>query len=379
MNINHIDIKKKEDCTGCGACTYVCPKKAIKLHGDEEGFLEPLVDIEKCTECGLCVVNCHAKNEIKCTSMDYEQYAIKHRDEAVRAKSRSGGVFTAISDYFLEKGGVVFGAVLNKENFTVEHVCAHTPEERDRMCGSKYVQSNMKDTFLELEKQLNSGKNVLFTGTPCQVSAVAKIFKRDDYPNLLLCDFVCHGVPSEMLLSHYIRWCSQKYKGRVTDFLFRNKQRFSWESHVEDITVQNRHIYSKKYAELFSKSVCLRESCYSCKYTTINRIADFTIADYWGIDQILPEFNDGKGVSLLIARSESAKKIFNCIKVNLVYENTIEHEPTHYNLKRPTARPTERTEFYEDLSSKGFGFVSQKYGDSAFLRRIRNRIFYNIR
>ena len=147
MNINHIDIKKKEDCTGCGACTYVCPKKAIQLHGDKEGFLEPHVDIEKCTECGLCVVNCHAKNEIKCTSMDYEQYAIKHRDEAVRAKSRSGGVFTAISDYFLEKGGVVFGAVLNKENFTVEHVCAHTPEERDRMCGSKYVQSNMCDIY----------------------------------------------------------------------------------------------------------------------------------------------------------------------------------------------------------------------------------------
>ena len=379
MNTNHIVIGKKKDCTGCGACEYVCPKQAITLNSDKEGFLEPAVDINKCVDCGLCIANCHIRNNASYGLLNYEQYAVKHKDDRIRARSRSGGVFTAISDFFLEQEGSIFGAVLNKESFKVEHICAHPVEERDRMCGSKYVQSDMKDVFPELKKQLDNGKQVLFTGTPCQVSAVAKVFKQDKYPNLVLCDFVCHGVPSEKLFSQYIAWCSQKYKGKVTDFLFRNKQKFDWESHIEDVTVGNRHIYSKKYAELFSKSVCLRESCYSCKYTTKNRIADFTIADYWGIDQILPEFDDAKGVSLLIVRSETAKHIFNCIKNNLNCQNTIKYEPLHYNLKRPTLRPKERDEFYEDLSSKGFEYVSLKYGENSILRRIRNRLFYNIR
>lgn len=379
MNTNHIVIEKKEDCTGCGACEYVCPKQAIKLDSDKEGFLEPIVDRNKCVDCGLCIASCHIRNNANYSVLNYEQYAIKHKDDKIRGRSRSGGVFTAISDYFLTQEGTVFGAVLNTKSFKVEHICAHTPEERDRMCGSKYVQSNMKDVFPELKKQLDSGRKVLFTGTPCQVSAVAKVFKQDKYPNLVLCDFICHGVPSEKLFSQYIQWCSQRYKGKVKDFLFRNKQKFGWEAHVEDITIGNRHIYSKKYAELFSKSVCLRESCYSCRYTTKNRIADFTIADYWGIDEILPEFNDAKGVSLLIARSETAKQIFKYVENDLNYRNTTKYEPIHYNLKRPTARPGERKTFYEDLSQKGFAYVSLKYGENSILRRIRNRLFYNIR
>lgn len=379
MNKNHIVIQKKEDCTGCGACEYVCPKQAIKLNSDKEGFLEPIVDIDKCVDCGLCIANCHIRNNHDCKPSNYEQYAIKHKDDNIRARSRSGGVFTAISDYILEHKGVVFGAVLNKEYFKVEHICAHTAEERDRMCGSKYVQSDMRSVYAQIKKQLDSGKQVLFSGTPCQVSAIAKVFKKEKYPNLILCDFICHGVPSEKLFFQYIRWCSQKYKGKVTDFLFRNKQKFDWESHIEDITIGNKHIYSKRYAELFAKNVCLRESCYSCKYTTVNRVADFTIADYWGLDQILPEFNDSKGVSLLIVRTETAKQIFNCIKNNLNYQNTTEHEPIHYNLKRPTARPKERAEFYKELSLRGFKYVSSKYGEKSILRKIRNRIFYNIR
>ena len=379
MNINHINIEKKEDCTGCGACEYICPKHAINLSKDEEGFSEPFVDIKRCVNCGLCIMSCHLNNKANYKILNYDQYAVKHKNETIRARSRSGGIFTAISDYFLAHKGIVFGAVLNKENFTVEHVCAHTTEERDKMCGSKYVQSNMKNIFKELKNQLKSQKKVLFTGTPCQVSAVAKIFPRDEYPELILCDFVCHGVPSEMLFSYYIQWCTQKYKGKVKDFLFRNKQKYDWESHVEDITIGDRHIYSKKFAELFSKNLCLRESCYSCKYATKNRISDFTIADYWGIDKILPGFNDGKGVSLVIIRSDYAKNIFECIKEELVYQNTKKFEPSHYNLKKPTSRPVERDWFYRDLSSKGFEYVSSKYGDCSVLRKIRDRIFYNIR
>ena len=225
-----LKTSKKSECSGCTACKCSCPKNAIEMIYDEEGFQYPFINKEKCIECGLCYNICPniIKNE---ENTIIEAHGAKHKNEIERFTSRSGGVFVAISDYILELGGVIYGAELN-DRFEVEHGRAIIKEQRDKFKGSKYIQSDMKNIILDIKKDLQNGKKVLFSGTPCQVAGVKAAIPKKYYDNLNTCDLICHGVPSKRVFRDFLRYIENKENKRIKRFIFRDK-RFGWNSHFE--------------------------------------------------------------------------------------------------------------------------------------------------
>lgn len=371
---DRISCNIKSECTGCGACGCVCPTKAISYTYDKEGFLVPQIDEIRCIHCGKCVASCHLQNQSREVKPCIGQYAAKLKNLDKRMHSRSGGAFAAISDVILSRGGAVYGAVMDSD-FTVYHRAAYTAEDRDAMCGSKYVQSDTCGVYETIAQDLKAGREVLFCGTPCQVAAVSRIFDRKKYSGLFLCDFVCHGVPSPGFWMDYVNWLEKKYKAPVDEIEFRDKQDHSWESHVERIKIGGKNHYSRRYTNVFYSNTCLRDSCFSCEYTTAERVSDITIGDYWGIDDVAPEFNDHKGISLVMLRTEKAAALFEQCKHELDVIDTSSHELVHYNLKRPTARPADRDRFWHDYEVRGFGYATAKYGRYDFVHRIKYRLF----
>ncbi|MBQ7111388.1 MAG: Coenzyme F420 hydrogenase/dehydrogenase, beta subunit C-terminal domain [Thermoguttaceae bacterium] len=373
--MTRISNEKKEQCSGCGACATACPTQAITYAYDDEGFLAPSVDEKLCVNCGKCVKFCHLQGENSGKGKKVVgQYAAKIKDEKIRANSRSGGVFTALSDFILERGGVVYGAALLGVE-KVEHIRAETPDERDKMRGSKYVQSDTTRIWEAFKRDVADGRPVLFTGSPCQTQA-ARLIIGGERDNVYLCDFVCHGVPSPILWRDYISFMEKKYRRTLAAFDFRDKREHSWESHVEGLTfVDQKTVYSRRYTNLFYSNECLRESCYACPYTTSERTSDFTIADYWGIDSVAAEFNDSKGVSLLLVRGERGEKALDAVKERLDLIDTSHTPPPHNNLQRSTSRPETRDAFWEDYRKYGFKYVSVKYGRYDALRKIKYKIF----
>ena len=248
-------------------------------------------------------------------------YAVKNINETVRMSSRSGGIFPALSDTILEEQGVVYGCILN-EKFEAVHVRADNKTERDKMCGSKYVQSKMGDTYKKVKLDLQSDKKVLFSGTSCQVAGL-KAFLGKEYDNLLCVDIVCHGVPSLKVWKKYIRWQESRNHAKVIEVNFRNKKDFGWREHVERLRFDNNKVVDAWiFKTLFSSNVILRPSCYKCLYKSIMHPGDITIADYWGIEKAALEFDDNKGVSLVLINNQNGENEFEKVKDRVKWKQT---------------------------------------------------------
>lgn len=285
-------------------------------------------------------------------------YAVKHKDELIREKSRSGGIFTAISDLVLENKGVVYGCVLNEKHNAV-HARATTKEKRNLMRGSKYIQSSFGETLRMVKKDLIQNKIVLFSGTSCQVAGL-RTFLGKDHANLFCVDIVCHGVPSKKVWHKYLDWIS---KGKmVTEVDFRNKRDFGWAAHVETIKMGNEKVHSEIWKNLFYGHDILRPSCYECPYKSIDHPGDITIADYWGIDIAAPDFDDNKGVSLVLVNTENGEKLFEKAKINIEWRQTRIEDSMQPPLKAPFPRPKERNQFWKDFNNKDFSYIAKKYG-----------------
>ena len=213
------EITKKNNCFGCTACANICPKHAISMEYDENGFKYPKVDKDKCINCGLCKRICPANNEVK-KNDNICVYAAKNKNDNIRRKSTSGGLFTAISNYVLEKKGVVYGSIMNND-FKVVYLRAESKKDIDNMRGSKYVQSDLKETFSSIKKDLEKNLMVLFVGTPCYVQGL-KSYLRKEYDNLILCDIVCHGVPSPLIFDEHVNFINKM--GKLKKYTFRDKE-----------------------------------------------------------------------------------------------------------------------------------------------------------
>lgn len=299
-------------------------------------------------------------------------FAVKHKDEKVRAASRSGGVFTALSDAVLEKGGVVYGAVLDG-NMTAHHVRAADRETRDRMRGSKYVESRLGTAYKDVLEDLRSGIPVLFTGTSCQVAGLRAFLGRD-YENLLLADILCHGVPSPMLWRKYLQWQEEKH-GRCTEVDFRNKTDFGWADHVESLRFENGgKVDSKVYSTLFYSHQILRPSCYECRYKTVMHPGDITMADYWEIERALPGFNDNRGVSLVMVNNDRGLRAFEAVRDGLVWEKTEYENSTRKSMFTPANRPQDRARFWRDVEERDFGYIANHYGGNALSTKIEQKL-----
>lgn len=297
-------------------------------------------------------------------------YAVKHKNESVIAASRSGGIFTAISDWLLAKNGIVYGCVLD-ESFHAVHIRTESAQDRNRMRGSKYIQSKLGDTYKNVKQDLIDGKLVLFTGTSCQVAGLKQYLEKE-YENLLCVDIVCHGVPSPKVWKAYLKWQEEKNKSKIKAVDFRNKKDYGWREHIETLCFENGHsISSKIFTNLFYEHSILRPCCYECPYKSVIHPGDITIADYWGIEKAAPEFDDNKGVSLVLVNNEFGQKAFDDIKDMLKYKKTKIEDSMQPPLIAPFERPSQREAFWSDFANQDFGFIVKKYSGIGIVNKIK--------
>ena len=310
----------KKNCCGCKNCLNICPKKAIKMVVDEFGFEYPKINQDLCVNCGKCKAICPMINVTGYSVQD--AYAAILNDSAIE-RSASGGAFYAIAKSFVENGGVVFGCAFDKSLYA-HHIKVETVSELSELQGSKYVQSDM-NSQAEVLELLKAGKRVLFTGTPCQVSAVAK-YVGEYRNNLYTIELVCHGVPNALLWKDYVLNLENKYKGKVISFTFRAKNtNKKWCSRVT-IAVNGKNVeylipsVLSPYYYNFLKGKMYRESCYVCPYAQNQRQADVTICDYWGYDGV--RFKEEKGLSAIMLQGEKGRWLFENAKKHLIIEET---------------------------------------------------------
>lgn len=304
-------------------------------------------------------------------------YAVKHKDESIRAASRSGGIFTALSDEVLDKNGVVYGCVLTKD-FLAVHVRAEDVETRNRMRGSKYIESQLGDTFKKVKNDLDENRKVLFSGTSCQIAGL-RGFLGKDYENLLCVDIVCHGVPSPLMWKEYIKWQEERNGGKTQKIDFRNKRDFGWKAHIETLTLMNENGHEMKvnsdiFRRLFYGHNILRPSCFECPYKSIIHPGDITIADYWGIDKAAPEFNDDRGVSLVLVNNNTGDVAFDKVKPCLIWKATRIEDSLQPPLVKSFDRPAAREKFWKEYRSRGFDYIAIHYGMVSFKQRIIGKI-----
>ena len=324
-----IEIKDKSACCGCSACVQVCPKDCILFNEDNEGFRYPSVDSTKCIDCGLCEKACPVitQNEPR---QPIGVYAAKNGNEDVRLSSSSGGIFTALAEIVINRGGVVFGARFD-ENWEVKHDFTETIEGLSAFRGSKYLQSRIENAYSDVETFLKQDRTVLFSGTPCQVAGLKRYLRRE-YENLLTTDFVCHGVPSPLVWREYLERAS---KGRIiSNVNFRNKTE-SWKKYKFVVegknAIVNQTFFSNEYMQGFLRDIYLRPSCYACPAKSSKSGADITLGDFWGIENYLPEFDDDKGVSLVMVQTEKGATYFNAVKCRRIdtdYERALDGNPS---------------------------------------------------
>ena len=300
-------------------------------------------------------------------------YAVKHMDKDVVENSRSGGIFTALSDFILSNQGVVYGCVLDDE-FRAIHIRAIDFETRNLMRGSKYVQSKLGNTFQRVKEDLVNEKMVLFSGTSCQVAGL-KAFLGQEYENLLCIDIVCHGVPSPQIWREYLNWQEKKHSSKVANVQFRNKRDFGWASHVETITMENgKCIHSKIFTKLFYDHNILRPSCYECPYKSIIHPGDITIADYWGIEKAAPEFHDNKGVSLVLVNNEKGANCFDTVKDEVIWKSTRIEDSLQEPLIKPYEEPKERKIFWDNVKNKPFSYIIRRYGEDSLFTKAKRKV-----
>jgi len=363
--------EEKNMCCGCSACVNICPKGAISMEEDEEGFLYPVIDEEICIDCGLCQKVCDFKNgRLEKSELENKAYAARHKDEEVLLKSSSGGMFTAISDLCLENGGVVYGAAFD-EDFNVYHKRTTTKEERNTLRGSKYVQSDIGDIFAQVKKDCENGENILFTGTPCQCAGLRSYLENSkcDTSKLILCDLVCHGVPSPMLWREHIKRLEKK--GKIRAYNFRSKV-YGWSKNTEKVTYENgkedyKSALSQEHKMLFYSHNALRPSCHECPYTNVSRLTDVTIADYRGIEKNMPDFIDERGVSLILLHTEKGYAVFDAIKDSLIARECPIEKCLQPQLMYPSWVSENRDAFWQEYREKGYDFVAKKYCGVGFL------------
>lgn len=375
----------KTACCACGACLNICPKRAIAMRQDENGFLYPQIDPALCVGCGLCKSVC-AYQCASVASAQPETFAAAAGDVDL-SQSASGGLFASLAQAVLTQGGAVYGCAMEQTDgqLAARHICAETPQALARLKGSKYVQSETGRIYQDVQEKLLAGRMVLFSGTPCQVDGL-KGFLRKDYGNLFTVDIICHGVPSLQLFRDYLQHAQGKVGGKITGFHFRDK-RFGWKLHgcmlVEKETGKTEPVYfepeESSYYQMFLNSYTYRENCYSCPYACSSRPGDVTIGDFWNIDLVHPQYlkeNGGqleekKGISCLVVNSDRGQELLRRFGSGIVMKRSSYEEASRYNaqLTRPSAMRAERDVVLGLYRESGYAAVERWYRKR--LRKIR--------
>ena len=347
---------------------------------DEEGFLFPVINESKCIDCGICLKFCAFYN--RKSSYDTENklcYILRHKDLQTRMSSRSGGVFVCCSDWILQQNGVVYGAILN--GVICEHQRATSIEDRDRMCYSKYVQSDSSHIWSLIKNDLLVGRKVLFSGTPCQVDALYSYLKKCKVSdcNLYTMDLICHGAPSPKLFAEYIEYLEKLYEGKITDFQFRDKTICGWDDHIETFYIKGKKYASSKWRDIYYSNGINRLSCSKCKYAAMNRVGDITFGDAWGIRKEAPDFYDNRGASVVIVNTDKGKELLTIMTALCDVRKASIQGMMQHNLRKPSLPKVNRERLWQDYRDGGIKLLIEKYGMMSFSSRLVKKIKYCLR
>lgn len=395
-----IDIKNKKNCCGCSACVQRCPQQCITLSEDTEGFLYPKVNLKLCTNCNLCEKVCPILTPLS-PQLPQHCYAGINQKEQVRLNSSSGGIFSLLAEKTIQEGGVVFGARFD-EFWEVKHDYTKDKEGIAAFRGSKYVQSRIEDNYQKAEKFLKEGEKILFSGTPCQIAGLKK-FLRKEYENLVTIDFICHGVPSPLIWRKYIDDISKNFiENKISSTSPQSST--EWKSYIEKISFRHKISGWKKYSfyikfslpskqdkkntkelvESFSenlfmkgflKDLYLRPSCYNCPFKKGKSRSDITLADFWGIQNLYPDWDDDKGTSAIFINNNKGIMLINKIKEHINYKEVNYNDIVNSNKSYESSC---NEPYYRNLFFKKYG-KKEHLDNSLFQQTLKDRIILKIK
>lgn len=384
-----IRIFDKVDCCGCSACEQSCPVHCIDLCQDDEGFRYPVIDINLCIECGKCLQVCPILNNSKESSGLSKAYAALNKNEEQRLASSSGGVFTILAEQVLDENGFVFGAAFTEDSRSVRHISCDSTIGLGMLRGSKYLQSDKQGSYREVREELSNGRLVLFSGTPCEIEGLKRYLGKP-YANLICIDIICHGVPSPKLWEKYVCYRENEAGASTLKTFFRHKH-YGWKKYSVLFEFSNNTEYlgplnKDLYMKMFLQNLCLRPSCYECNFKKMNRESDITLADFWGGQNIVPEMDDDKGLSLLIVHSNAGESLLNRVQDKLLMKAVDLDVALEGNsmMTKSVDKPVSRDMFMRELDDLEIPALADKYlrkysfGEKVF-RLIKRTILRNVK
>lgn len=371
---NYFQNKSKNNCNGCGVCALKCPMNAITMVEDAEGFLYPQVDKDKCINCNLCEKIC-SNNPVE-NKYKMKVYVAKNKNEEQRMQSTSGGMFKLLAQEIINNKGVVFGVLLDS-NMKVIHNYAESMQECKIFSGSKYVRSDLNNSFEKAKSFLELGRDVLFTGTPCQCYALRRYLNKE-YKTLTICEIICHSNPSPKIFNLFIKNLEKNAKCKIVDFKFRSKRH----NKPYAVSEKKEDIINESFNTAFGNMLISRPSCANCQFCGTNRKADITIGDFWGAERIYPEIYDKKGISLICINSQRGNDIFNKIRDKILYEESDIEKAFKFNHNSNLKEHKKRKQFFEmidngKINEKNIIKYMNKYTKRNFIIKVKDKIFKN--
>ena len=352
---------RSEDCCGCKACANACPRDAISFVADEYGFFYPSINEDKCIGCQKCLKTCDFQKEGEFGNHVLEGYAARHKKSDIYSKSTSGGVFTALAEWVILRGGIVYGCVFD-ESYSPIHIGVDTLEGISSMRGSKYAQSDVGFVYREVKAKLVEDKYVLFTGTPCQVAGLYSYLGKSNVEKLLTADLICHGVPSAMTFKKYINYLEKKYRSKVERFQFRSKL-ISWIKPVVNVSFESgksKWWFPSKniYYTNFDRRNFQRLSCFRCKYSCDSRCGDITIGDFWGFQKANIQMSCKEGISCCLLNTPKATEIFRELNLNVEKVNPYYIIQGNYHLRKPSPKGKDWDLVMNAIKKNGFDSIT---------------------
>ncbi len=372
-----MQLVKKEKCYTCEACIQICPRQAIHVE-NLNGYNYPHIDTKSCIDCGLCRKVCPSTNDIlDRNGYNPHLYSFVHSNKTILDGSSSGGAFSALAEIVLNRHGWVVGAVLCEDN-SVSHIISNSIDGCIKMRGSKYVQSKIGNIYDQVIECLSRGEQVLYVGIPCQVNAMRKycIIKQANIDLIVFCTLVCHGSASAKIWKDYWEFFLQD-KPKDTYIINFRDDTSGWKNSSITAKGENTKYDLDGYSSLYFSNFCVRESCFQCKYSTVNRFSDITIGDFWNIKEYDKSIDDNYGISMILTHSELGEEIVRglsnygrlrsyCFDVNKDYLQKA--------LLYPPDKPLEYDLFWKDYNKNGIQYVLKKYAGMTLYQRVLRKI-----
>lgn len=370
--INKLSYK---ECMVCEACVNICPQKCININTEIATVNYPIIDEDKCINCGMCEKVCPIISKFECNSENNKVYAAMNLDNYIKQQSSSGGIFSLIAEEFLNNNGYVSGVTFDN-SFKSKHIIIDDVKDLYLIRGSKYLQSENNYVYSEIKNILNSGKQVLFSGCPCQVAGL-KSYLQGDYDNLTTVDIICHGIPSQRIFKEYVRILEKKYRSKIASVNFRDKST-GWHNSSIKITFENNKEYKKLiiddiYMKGYFQNIILKESCYRCKYRSFKSGSDITLGDFWGAEILHNDVDYEKGLSIIIINSNKGNLLFNKVKHNMFIKESNIQEGYRYNkcLYNSPEKNKKREDFFKEVDKNGY--------EEAFYKMCKDEAYITIK